>query len=75
VDKAGNIVNYFEVDKYMIENANNKSEKVKNMADCLAAEITWCLSGNFEKDCKFKGDLQRSSVDIFARARGDSDQD
>jgi hypothetical protein len=48
-------VNYIEIDKYMIEKADEEGdEKVKNMADCMATEFSWCLSDNFERDCKDK---------------------
>ena len=53
-DKAGNIVNYFEVEKCMIEMAMKEPKKVKNMADCLAKDLSWCLSAKFEQDCKEK---------------------
>jgi hypothetical protein len=54
-----------------------KSEKVKTFAECLAADLSWCLSANFEKDCKLREDyLYRSSVlDDFAKLQINSDDE
>ena len=41
----------------MIQRAENE-KKVKNMIDCLATENSWCLSENFERDCKERCQLQ-----------------
>lgn len=59
IDKNQRIVNYIEIDKYMIQRAENEREhKVKSMIDCLATENSWCLSQNFERDCKERCQLQ-----------------
>eukprot|EP00347_Sterkiella_histriomuscorum_P000386 403376061 len=59
VDRNQRIVNYMEIDKYMIARAENEREhKVKSMIDCLATENSWCLSQNFERDCKERCQLQ-----------------
>ena len=55
------IVNFIEIDKYMIlkaEEARDQS-KVKNILDCLVTENSWRLSENFERNC-----IERSQINI-----------
>jgi hypothetical protein len=49
-------VNFIEIDKYMIQKAEQARDqhKVKNMLDCVASENSWRLSENFERNCKEK---------------------
>jgi hypothetical protein len=53
ITKNNRVVNYIEIDKYMIEKAEEARDqnKVKNMADCMATENSWRLSENFERNC------------------------
>jgi hypothetical protein len=50
-------VNYIEIDKYMIEKAEEERDQknVLNMADFLAIENSWKLSENFMRNCREKG--------------------
>ena len=54
VTKNDRVVNFIEIDKYMIQKAEQARDesKVKNMADCLVTENSWRLSENFERTCK-----------------------
>jgi hypothetical protein len=56
IDKNQKIVNFIEIDQYMIEKAEKARglNNVKNMADCIASESSWRLSENFERNCKVK---------------------
>jgi hypothetical protein len=59
IGKNNRIVNYIEIDKYMIERAAVENEtNVKNIAECLASETSWRLSDNFEKDTLEKCQLE-----------------
>ncbi|CDW79565.1 UNKNOWN [Stylonychia lemnae] len=59
VDKNDRIINLIQIDKYMIQRAEQERDnKVKNMMDCLATENSWCLSENFERDCKERGQMK-----------------
>lgn len=53
IERDDKIVNYIDIDKYMIQKAEAERDeirKVKNMADCLATENSWKLSENFAKN-------------------------
>jgi hypothetical protein len=54
IDKNQKIVNFLEIDQYMIQNAESARDKgkIKNVAEFLADENSWYLSENFERNCK-----------------------
>jgi hypothetical protein len=53
VNKGEKIVNFIEIDSYMIGKAEEDRErqKVKSVIDCIAYENSWKVSQNFEKNC------------------------
>lgn len=76
IDKNQKIVNFIDIDKYMIDRAEQERDenKVKNMVDCMATENSWRLSDNFETNCKGKEDFDLdSSLRISLEMNPDSD--
>ena len=58
IDHDQKIVNYLEIDNYMINKAEEERDQqnnVINMADFLAIENSWKLSENFMRNCREKG--------------------
>ena len=51
IDHDQKIVNFIDIDSYMIakaEEAMDEHKKVKNMAECMASEGSWHLTRKFE---------------------------
>jgi hypothetical protein len=76
IDKKQKIVNFIEIDRYMIERAESARDpsKVKSMIDCVASENSWRLSENFERNCKERGEFNiDEDVHISMEMHTDSD--
>jgi hypothetical protein len=49
VHKSQHIVNFVNIDNFMIKRAEEeRNHKVKNMMECVASENSWRLSERFE---------------------------
>ena len=47
----------------MIDAAMSEQKNIKNMAQCLAKDLTWCLSAKFEQQCVAKSpNAHKSSI-------------
>jgi hypothetical protein len=50
----------------MIDLSVNDPKKVKSMADCLAKDLSWCLSAKFEQECRNKtSNAHKSSIACY----------